>query len=485
MSFVSNKKFWLEEQKEKYSSKTALMLYDSNVSFEELYEKSISFSFSLKENGINPGDKVALLFNHSEEFIVTVNAMWLTGVIPVLINTRNKAEEIEHQLQFTGTKILITDTINYDKVNFLPFTRIFLFSEFQTQTKLEINNTEFDPESVALILFTSGSTSKPKAVSHTFNNLYQSALLTNSVSSLSENNIWLASLPYYHIGGLMILVRALVTGASLSVPLSTNYIHIKESLIKFNPSHISLVSTTLKQLLDEKVTPNSNLKCVYLGGGRLDTSLCKLAIGSGFPIIKVYGSTETCSMIAALSVSDFSNKPESVGKPISNVIIKIISEHDEFLTAHNQSEIIIHSNTLMKEYYNNKEETSRKLKNGYYYTGDFGWIDNDGYLYIDVRREDLIVTGGENVNPKEVEQFLIQLPSITDTFVFAEPDDKWGQIVCAVVVSNRNITEDLLKEQLRNMMANYKVPKKIYFLDHIPRNELGKVEKQKLIDSLR
>lgn len=485
MSFVSNKKFWLEEQKEKYGRKTALILDDSTVSFEELYERSIKFSLSLKEHGINTDDKVALLFNHSAEFIVAINALWLSGATPVLINTRNKAEEIEHQLKFTDTKILVTDAINYSNINSLRTARVLLFSEFQTHKQFDRHITKFDPEKTALILFTSGSTSKPKAVIHTFQNLYQSTLLTHSVSSLSEENIWLASLPFYHIGGLMILTRALITGAALSVPLSTNYINIKEALVKYNPSHISLVSTTLKQLLDENVKPNSNLRFVYLGGGRLDTPLCASAIEKGFPIIKVYGSTETCSMIAALSVKDFSKKPESVGKPINNVIIKIISEDDELLPPHNPGEIIIQSNTLMKEYYSNQEETLRKLKNGFYHTGDFGWIDNDGYLYIDLRREDLIVTGGENVNPKEVEQFLIQLPSVIDTFVFAQSDDKWGQIVCAAVVSNSNITEDGLKEQLRNMMANYKVPKKIYFLDRIPRNELGKVEKQKLIESLR
>lgn len=485
MSIASNKKFWLEEQKEKFGNKTALLYNQSKLSFAELYDKCTKIASSLIHFGINPGKKVALFCNHNSEFIFALNAVWILGAVPVLINTRNTIKEIENQLQFTDTNFVITDKSNYEKANAINSTKVFQLSEQNTFKQKIATNTQFDPNKIALILFTSGTTNKPKAVVHTFNNLYQSVLLTNSIAKLSTDDIWLASLPFYHIGGLMIIVRALVTGASAALPKSTNYIHIKEALANYNPSHVSLVSTTLKQLLDEFVFANNNLKSVFLGGGRLETQLCERAINNGFPIIKVYGSTETCSMISALSKNDFSIKPNSVGMPIDDVVIKILNEVGEFLEPYKVGEIIINSKTIIKEYYKNDEENTRKIKNGFYYTGDFGWIDKDGYLYIDIRREDLIVTGGENVNPKEVEQFLVQLPSIIDSYVFAELDEKWGQIVCAAVVVKNHISEEEIKEQLKNMMASYKVPKKIYFLDFIPRNELGKVEKQKLIESLK
>lgn len=485
MSLLSNKKHWLEEQKERYGDNTALLFGNSKITFQELFEQCSSLAFSLRQFGIGSGDKIALLFKHSSEIVFTINALWLAGAIPVLINTKNRFEEIKDQIEFADTKILITDEVNYEKVKSLISIKVVLFSQLNLRQLREKSDNNFQPENRAIILFTSGSTSKPKAVIHTFNNLYHSVQLTCSVSPLSGNDLWLASLPFYHIGGLMIMVRALVTGAALSLSESTSYIQIKEALDKFNPSHISLVSTTLKQLLDVGVTPNQNLKYVYLGGGRIDSTLCRLAIDNGFPVIKVYGSTETCSMISALPANDFTVKPESAGKPLDDVIIKIINDRNEFAEPLTKGEIVIRSKTIMQKYYNNEEETLHKIKNEFYHTGDYGWLDNDGYLYIDLRREDLIVTGGENVNPKEVEQFLIQLPSITDAFVFAEPDEKWGQIVCAVVVCSNIITEDELKEQLRNMMANYKVPKKFYFIDRIPRSELGKVEKHKLIASLR
>lgn len=481
---VSNKKHWLEDQKENHGGKNALIYNKSVLTFSELFQQSNIISSSLIQKGIKPGDKIGLLFNHSIEFIIALNALWFAGFIPVLINTRNRAEEIANQLEFTETKIIITDEPNYDKSLAINSSNVFLFSEPINNKQNIISNVQLDLNNIAVILFTSGSTNKPKAVTHTFNNLYQSVLLTNNISKLTTDDIWLASLPFYHIGGFMILVRALVTGSTIALPETTNFIHIKEALNKYNPSHVSLVSTTLKQLLDEETLPNTNLKFVYLGGGHLDPLLCERAIESGFPLIKVYGSTETCSMIVALSKDDFLNKPNSVGKPIGNTIVKIVNETGEFSEPYKTGEIIINSQTIMKEYYKNAEETERKIKNSYYYTGDFGWIDKDGYLYIDLRRGDLIVTGGENVNPKEIEQFILQLPSVTDTYVFGEPDDKWGQIVCAAVVTNHQITENELKEQLKNMLANYKVPKKIYFIDRIPRNELGKVEKQKLIASL-
>ncbi|MBS3944062.1 MAG: AMP-binding protein, partial [Melioribacter sp.] len=220
-------------------------------------------------------------------------------------------------------------------------------------------------------------------------------------------------------------------------------------------------------------------------GGHLDTALCSLAINKGFPVVKVYGSTETCSMVSALSTEDFSGKPESVGKPLGDTEIKIADKNGSFLESYRLGEIFVRSKSLLKKYFSDADESSKKLTDGYYRTGDFGWLDGEGFLHIKLRREDLFVTGGENVNPKEVEQFIIQLPSIIDTYVFAEPDETWGQIICAAIVTNGSITANELNEQLKNMMASFKVPKKFYFLERIPRNDLGKIEKEKLMKLLK
>ncbi len=485
MTFITNKTHWLLEQSNKYGEKPAIIYGESSLSYYYLFEQSARYSEALMQKGVIPGDKIALLLKHSPEFIFAINALWLAGAIPVLINTRNTLEEIEYQTEFTNAKFIITDLSNREKVRTIKSPGVMLINDFILSRVPENKKAGFNLNNTALILFTSGSTRKPKAVVHTFGSLYQSVLLTHSFSQLSESDIWLGSLPLYHIGGFMIIIRSLISGATLTLPYSTGYYEINEALVKYNPTHISLVSATLKQLIDNAAIPNINLKQLYLGGGHLDSALCSLAINKGFPIVKVYGSTETCSMVSALSTEDFSSKPESVGKPLGDTEINIADKNGTFLKSYMQGEIFVRSKSLLKEYFSDADESSKKLTDGYYRTGDFGWFDGEGYLHIELRREDLIVTGGENVNPKEVEQFIIQLPSIIDTYVFAEPDETWGQIICAAIVTNSGITANELKEQLKNMMASFKVPKKFYFLEKIPRNDLGKIEKEKLMKLLK
>jgi O-succinylbenzoic acid--CoA ligase len=482
MIIIPNKKHWIQEQSELNGMHRAILSGDRSITYSELYEHSLIVADFLKSQGIGFGDQIAVLNNHSSEFIDTVLALWFLGAIPVPLNTRNSISEIEEQLSFVNAKFLIADKLTLQKNSNLKFNNILISEDvFGTANSKEIvEHPEFYSQNSALILFTSGSTGKPKAVVHTFESLYQSVLLTDSFSLLAAKDVWLASLPFYHIGGFMIIVRTLLTGSTLALPTSTGHKNIGNALNKYKPTHISLVSTTLKQLLDDSIKPNPNLKYVYLGGGPIDYNLYSLAIQTGFPIVKVYGSTETCAMVAALSYNSFDSKPDSVGKPIGAAEIQITNRTGMFLNAGQSGEIVVKTRSLMKEYYSDYNETNKKVNNGFYFTGDYGWLDKDGYLYIESRREDLIISGGENVNPKEVEQFLIQLPSISDAYVFAEADETWGQVICAAVVINSIISQDEIGNQLKNMMAAYKVPKKFYFIERIPRNEMGKVEKGKL-----
>lgn len=487
MITISNSTHWIQEQAQALGEKTALSFSDELLTYSKLLAKSYNYANYFVSTGIKSGDKVAVLTGHRPEFVFIINALWLIGAIPLLLNSRNSIETIEQQLEFVSPGKLIIDESTVQKFSGLNIGSVLKIEEI-SKSGFSGNlsyQSSFILQNTSLFLFTSGSAGKPKCVVHTFESLYKSALMTDSISKLNSEDKWLASLPLYHIGGFMIFIRSILSGSTLIFPDSIDHIGIANALKKYNPTHISLVSTTQKQLLNSNIKPNPDLKTVFLGGGPLDNKLCSDAILTGFPIIKVYGSTETCSMIAALSPEDFKNKPASSGKPLGENEIKISDGNNQFIGSGRSGEIVVKSKSLFKEYYNNPEETKKRKSDGYFFTGDFGSIDDDGHLFVESRREDIVITGGENVSTREVLQFLIQLPAVKDAYVFSETDEIWGQIVCAAVVSNRNITEDGLKEQLRNMMANYKIPKKIYFLDRIPRNELGKVEKQKLINSLQ
>jgi acyl-CoA synthetase (AMP-forming)/AMP-acid ligase II len=176
-------------------------------------------------------------------------------------------------------------------------------------------------------------------------------------------------------------------------------------------------------------------------------------------------------MITAISANEIISKPQSVGKPLNNVKIKISDD----------SEILIKSNSLFTKYLGDEKETSSKLINGFYHSGDLGFIDDDGYLFIEARRTDLIVTGGENVNPIEVEKALLQIPFIKDACVFPKQNKTWGQIVaCAVKVDDTSINEKMIKEILKQKIAGFKIPKQFFFVNELPKTSLGKLEREKI-----
>lgn len=174
----------------------------------------------------------------------------------------------------------------------------------------------FAENKTSLMLFTSGSTDKPKAVVFTFKNFLNSVVQTNELINASEKDSWLASLPFYHIGGFMIFVRALINGSSLIIPDSLTHTAIANSINEFKPGYISFVSTQLSRMIDENVKPDENLKAVFVGGGPVENNLIISAKEKGWKILKVYGSTETCSMVTALDCRNEIIKIASAGKPL-------------------------------------------------------------------------------------------------------------------------------------------------------------------------
>lgn len=491
---ISNTEHWLKEQSEKHNWKQAILFDGNSVNYNELYNLSFNLANYFISVGIKENDNTAILYGNNIEFVKIVNALWMIGAVPVPLNTRNNVEEIQFQLNQVNAKFLLIEESLSERFKLISFDKKILVinnklstSEFDISTsKIKIRNSfysTFCSLNSALILFTSGSTGIPKAVVHTFENLYNSVLLTDTISNLSVDDIWLASLPFYHIGGFMIFVRAMLSGSALAFPASLNYVDIADSLNDYNLTHLSLVSTTLQQLLKAGYKPNTNMKQLYLGGGPLDTQLCIEAVNNGFPIVKVYGSTETCSMVTALCKSDFNLKPDSSGRPIDDVQTKILDESGNELKTSFSGEIAVKSKTLAKEYFNNIGETNKKFINGFYLTGDFGFWDDDGFLYLESRREDIIISGGENISVKEIDNVFRTNPLINDVYIFSQKDEKWGEILCAAITTNK-LTIDNVKEFLYTKLPNYKIPKQIYLIDEIPRNELGKVVRTNLFDKL-
>lgn len=491
MITIRNTIHWLNEQSSLLQNSQAIITSEKTFTYSEFYEECLGVLSYFDQLGIKEKDHVGILFGHNYKFFVIVNALWLIGAVTVPLNTRNTAEEIQNQLHQADIKFLIIDeTLKSQFVSLIFQNKTYL----NKVTKYEVRNSTFCiqhsafcTQHSALIMFTSGSAGKPKAVVHTFNSLLESVKATDSFANLSPNDIWLASLPLYHIGGFMILMRALLSGGSIAFPNSLKHEEITQILKRTNPTHISFVSTTLARILKDDFVPSTNLKFVFLGGGPFSQMLCEQATNRGLPIIKVYGSTETCSMVAALFPNEVNQKPDSVGKVFgtNKIMIKSTSkiDQDDFCCNEEVGEIVVSSLSLFTEYYNDTLTTNNVLKNGWYHTGDYGWLDKEGYLYISSRREDLIITGGENVSAVEIENAIKTLTQIEDAFVFALKDDVWGQIVCAAIVSKK-ISELEIINFLKEKIAGYKIPKQFFLVESIPKNEMGKVKRAELLSQL-
>jgi O-succinylbenzoic acid--CoA ligase len=467
------------EIKRNFSTKNpAIITTEETTTYYELQELVMETSVSLIDSGIKKGDYVSVISGNNKDFVIVVLALWLIDAIPIPINTRLHIFEIEQLMSISGSKKIL---IHKSLENKFKFSQQLIFP-FPKSRKNNFSINLFNVENkTAVVIFTSGSTGIPKGVMLSFHNLIRSAEIGDNILNQSSDDRWLASLPFYHIGGFSIITRTLLAGASMIIPDSSEFKDIMESINKFKPTLASFVGTQLKKLIDEEITPQNEFKNILIGGGFVDDELIDTALKKGWKISKVYGSSEVSSFVTALTFKEIKGKIKSSGKAIPPNKILIINEQQEILPPNTEGEIAVKSDTVFTGYLNNEIETKNKLVEGTYYTGDIGYLDEQGYLFVQARRTDLIVTGGENVNPTEIEKSILQIEYIKDCCVIGIEDKTWGQIVAAAIVStDRTISEETIQNILRSKLAGYKIPKRILFVDHLPRTSLGKIEKEKI-----
>lgn len=451
------------------------------ISFKSLNRKSTYLAKKIKREGVKPADTVAILIDNSPNFVISVLSLWMIEAIPVPINLKLSVSEVENQLGFLKCRFVLIDESFKGKINLNDIKQIELsvLNEDSEKSKVDFS---FDTNRTAVIMFTSGSSGKPKAVELTFSNLIQSAKIGNEYLKQTEEDRWLASLPFYHIGGFSIIVRALMFGVTIILPTNLKIESIIESIEKCKPTLLSLVSLQVKNLLDKNIQANPKMRHILLGGGYIDSSIMKRALNKGWNVSKVYGSTETSSFVTVLSPNEFLRKPESVGKPIPPNEIFIYDENKNELINNIEGEIVVKSPAVIKGYWNDEVTTNKKLFNGFYFTGDYGYKDSEGYIYVVNRRSDLIVTGGENVNPAEVEEMIMKFSKVKEVCVFGIDDVTWGQKIAAVIAPqvNEEFEIEELEDFLKNKIASFKIPKQIFFVDELPKTELGKIKRESL-----
>jgi O-succinylbenzoic acid--CoA ligase len=464
---------------------TAIQTLSSKLTYDQLQADVLKTGQSLLKLEIKEDENVAIVGYNDVDYIKLVLALWQIKAVPVLINPKLSAAELEQQISTSNCKNVLvgknTDSFptNLD-LNIINYP----FKQLKDKEELEFADS-LDPAASAIIIFTAGTTGSAKGVELSFNSIKQSAKNGDQIINHNKNDRWLASLPFYHIGGFSIITRALMHNASINIPKSLDTSSLKDAFKKYKPNYCSLVPTQLKRLLEAGVKPNKELKNVLVGGGVIDQKLISNAVDEDWHVTIVYGSTETASFITALTEDEVYFKPGSVGKAVKPNKVIIVNDNRHQLDIGEVGFVTISSTSLMKGYHNNPEETETKIENGFYYSDDIAHLDDEGYLFLAARKDDMIITGGENVYPFEVENRIIEHPDIYDVGVFPLEDDEWGEIVCAAIALNDNRSEMSLAELtefLEESLAPYKIPKKIFIKNVLPRNELGKLSRAVLAE---
>lgn len=441
---------WLK----KWSIERPNKKFINDLTFREVYEYVTDLARKLS-SFVKYERRVAIYSNNSVDMVLFFLALQFLQKEVLMLNTRLTDEEITKQLKVLKIGVVFS----FDN----KFTS---FSEVHQSQKEDIKLVEeFNKEQIAVIMNTSATTGEFKSVPIGWKQFYSHVVASQKSIGVTEEDNWLVVLPMYHIGGLSILIRSLYNGTSITVLEKFDEEQVIE-LIKTNKINmLSIVPTMLNRIVDR--IEKHNLRVVLVGGEFIPNALVEKSILKNIPIYKTYGMTETTSQSVTFSVLEYPKKIDSVGLPLEEVGIRIENPDEK-----GAGEVLIKSPMLMDGYIG-KDKIC-----GYFNTEDVGYIDEDGFLYILDRRKNIIISGGENIYPREIENILYEHPKIHECAVVGKKDETWGQVPILYVVSTLN--EDEILDYLSNKLAKYKIPKKIIYLKELPKNASGKILKKNL-----
>tara|TARA_R110000824_G_scaffold209_22_gene1132 strand:- start:4958 stop:6595 length:1638 start_codon:yes stop_codon:yes gene_type:complete len=468
---------------------------------------------ALAASGVGKGDRIAYMGKNSHLYFEILVGAAKLGAVMVPVNWRLAPPEVAYILNDCRAKILFIgpgfdDLVRKVKAQ-LDHVELILGSEkaagdFAGYPSWREGFEPSDPmvacaeEDDALQLYTSGTTGHPKGAIMTSGSIFSSRSAGINEDDLMDwqkpvpGEITLLAMPCFHISGTGTGLAVMYTGGSAIVLPEYDPTQALDLIAQYNISKIFMVPAAIQILLDHpraKDVDFSNLKYITYGASPIPLELMKQAmdvLGCGF--VQMYGMTETSGTITTLNPEDHdvngNEKMRSVGTPLPGVEIKIIDpESGETLPPRTIGEIATRSAKNMKGYWNRPEATAETIDaDGWLHTGDAGSLDEDGYLYIQDRLKDMIISGGENVYPAEVENALYANPKVADVAVIGVPDEKWGEAVkaCVVVKAGQQLTEAELIADARTRIAGYKCPKSIDFIDALPRNPSGKILRKDL-----
>jgi O-succinylbenzoic acid--CoA ligase len=530
---------WLARAAENFPQHLAIKYNDISWSFAELDRQATLLARQYATLGVGPNTRVAILANSGLPFVTTVHALTRLGAILIPLNLRLTHDELLWQLRDVHADLLISDLSHQSQchnlarsIPTLRHTSLVLDVETQTvslhntpTSNAEIRTT-INLSDIQAIMYTSGTTGTPKGVIITYGMQWWNAI--GSVLTLEHHadDCWLACMPLFHIGGLAILMRSVINAISVVLLEKFDARQVNQSIQQDHITIISVVAVMLQRMLAELDKSHSSyplaLRCVLLGGGPAPQPLLEDCARRSIPVVQTYGLTESCSQAVTLSPTDALRKLGSAGRPLIQLQIRIM-EDSTILPPNTPGTIYLKGPSITPGYDHRPDATASTIHDGWLSTGDIGYLDPEGYLYVLDRRNDLIISGGENIYPAEIEATLLSHPSVLEAGVCGQSDPQWGQVPVAFVVlrsttlteptsssssfttsipdkpsqpnnsisssastpfsqSSRSInpTPADLIAYLSQRLARYKLPRAIYLVDSLPRTSSGKLLRRSL-----
>ena len=468
---------WLAQRASLNGSRMALSFEDRQWTFAELNGIALEYAGKLAAAGVGKDSRVAFLSKSHPKFVMLMYACMHIGCEMVMLNERLSKVELAYQLNDSEAELALVDDALQGKID-SPLQM--LFSELEKKEGLVFTpETEWPSERTISIMYTSGTTGNPKGVRQTAENHFSSSVSSALNIGVAPDDVWLCTVPLFHISGFSILMRSLIYGMGVRLHPKFDTEQCAYELQGGLVTHMSVVGVTLERILatlkelDLEVSPR--FKVMLAGGGPIPSNYIHRAGSYGMSVLQTYGMTETSSQTTTLQPDDADRKVGSSGKPLFLYQVRIGGA----LKPGDIGEIHIRGPQVSPGYIG-KFAGRDVQQDGWLHTGDMGYLDDEGFLYVVDRRSDLIVSGGENIYPAEIEKVLLEHPAVREAGVCGTKNEQWGEVPVAFVVLKDDVEKQELVEFCQMRLASYKVPKWIRKVDSLPRNASNKLLRREL-----
>ena len=496
----------IRRQAHKIPNQLAFIYGEDRISYLELEKKTLHLAGWLQDQGLGIGEKVGMIFKNNLAFVEVMFATASAGGVSVPINFRLAPEEYVYIINHSDTKILFIEEEYQDmiqsisqklvnveqvvvvgKVNsmeMIPYNNIFLSNTEYSSIEGLVNE-----DDACMICYTSGTTGLPKGAVLTHRNVLMSALNSVVDSKIESGSKQLIVTPLFHIAGVGNLLISCTVGGTTVIHRDFSPEGVLKAIHEEKLNGLFMVPAMWNLVLQVPAINEYDLTSVK----RCSTgaAICPLEVKENMMrhftnagLFDAFGQTEMSPTTTCLVPQDNLRKTNSVGKPVLNVEVRIVDENMNDVPVGEIGEIVYRGPTLMKEYYKNPEATEEAFQGGWFHSGDLVRQDDEGFIYVVDRRKDMIISGGENIYPAEVEAALYKHDSILEVAIVGVPDPQWGESVKAYIVlkKGKNLSEHEVIQHCLQHLASYKKPKFVEFLDELPRNPSGKILKRVLRD---